>query len=482
MEPTGDRDTAVAQSIDSGESVAALRAHLQEIIEGEAFRSSRRCRDFLTYVVEQAIAGHFESLKERVIGLELFERSASYDTKEDAIVRVTASDVRKRLLQHYGRAGFDAQFRIGLPLGSYIPEIVRIPPDEWQRRHASPGDPPEAVSAVSAIDRDGQAGQPFSHDAPAIAGPTSRPETGFFGSRSGRWWLALAGVVTILNVALWAVAWKHFSPKIAIAPNPQAPWSSFFMSARPTHLVASDPDIEAIQIMTDVPISLSDYANRRYLPETKQIPAAVRAICREMLRGDKASNTDMEIAVAVAELAKTYSRKIDVIGARDLQLSNLKTDDNFIFLGSPLSNPWAATFNDELDFRFVPDPTSSQKFSGSEVIRNFRPHPGEPAVYAPTARGGATGESFAMIALVANPDQNGQVLLLAGADREGTQAAGKLVTDPPRFAEALRACGLSLSGPAQHFEMLLRVNTMANFPTQTAVAACHLLGGPAARQ
>ena len=59
-----------------------------------------------------------------MIGLELFERSPAYDTGEDAIVRVTASDVRKRLLQHYGKYGAASEFRISLPLGSYIPEIA----------------------------------------------------------------------------------------------------------------------------------------------------------------------------------------------------------------------------------------------------------------------------------------------------------------------------------------------------------------------
>ncbi len=53
---------------------------------------------FLEFVVEQAIAGNFDQLKERLIGVEFFNRQPSYDKGEDAIVRVTASDVRKRLL------------------------------------------------------------------------------------------------------------------------------------------------------------------------------------------------------------------------------------------------------------------------------------------------------------------------------------------------------------------------------------------------
>ncbi len=107
------------------ERCSTLREHIKEVVEGEAFKGSHRSVQFLKYIVDQAIAGHFECLKERVIGVELFRRPPSYDTGEDAIVRVTASDVRRRLLQHYGRYGNTSKFRIQLPLGSYIPEITR---------------------------------------------------------------------------------------------------------------------------------------------------------------------------------------------------------------------------------------------------------------------------------------------------------------------------------------------------------------------
>src|SRR5271170_776672 len=92
----------VAKIAETEEEIALLRRHLQEITEGTAFKGSHRSAQFLKHIVEKSIAGSFESLKERAIGIELFGRSPSYDTGEDAIVRVTASDVRKRLLQHYG--------------------------------------------------------------------------------------------------------------------------------------------------------------------------------------------------------------------------------------------------------------------------------------------------------------------------------------------------------------------------------------------
>jgi hypothetical protein len=123
-----------------------------------------------------------------------------------------------------------------------------------------------------------------------------------------------------------------------------------------------------------------------------------------------------------------------------------------------------------LDFRFEFD-----KNSRSEFIRNVHPRPNEKPQYIPTAPGWATGDSYAILALVKNPDQNGQVLLLAGADEEGTGAAGKFATDLPRLSTELRKCGITPSGPLRHFEMLLHLNTMAGTPNNIDLVACHIL-------
>jgi hypothetical protein len=123
-----------------------------------------------------------------------------------------------------------------------------------------------------------------------------------------------------------------------------------------------------------------------------------------------------------------------------------------------------------LDFRFEFDRTS-----GREIIRNVHPRPGELPSYIATAPGWATGQSFAIIAFIQHPDQNGQVLLLAGEDAEGTEAAGRLVADLPRLASTLKRCGISSSGAPQHFEILLHLNTIAGSPSNVDAAACHIL-------
>jgi hypothetical protein len=101
MQSTAHNGTQVAMILETEQDTARLRQHLKEIIEGEAFKGSHRSGQFLTYIVEEAIAGHFAALKERIIGVKLFRRGPSYDTGEDAIVRVTACDALRKIRNHF---------------------------------------------------------------------------------------------------------------------------------------------------------------------------------------------------------------------------------------------------------------------------------------------------------------------------------------------------------------------------------------------
>jgi hypothetical protein len=79
--------------------------------------------------------------------------------------------------------------------------------------------------------------------------------------------------------------------------------------------------------------------------------------------------------------------------------------------------------------------------------------------------------------MVKNPDQGGQVLLIAGETGEGTAAAGRFITDATRLNATLKNCGVTNSGAAQHWQLLLQLNAMAGAPNNVDVAACHLLDG-----
>jgi len=107
----------------SAEQADTVRRALELVISSDAFAGSERCQDFLRLVVEHALAGELDALSERIIGVEMFGRPADYDTSNDAIVSVRATEVRKRLAQYYREAAITPVVRIELPPGSYIPEF-----------------------------------------------------------------------------------------------------------------------------------------------------------------------------------------------------------------------------------------------------------------------------------------------------------------------------------------------------------------------
>lgn len=447
----------IAKTVSSDEDRAALRRHLRLIVEGEAFKGSRRSAQFLLYVVERSLDQHLDALKERTIGIELFGRPPAYDTGEDAIVRVTASDVRRRLLQHYGRAGQDTEFRVALPTGGYIPEIHRRLPQRptigsVAVESPQPSDAPEEkpVLALPAVHEDG-------------AGVDSTPATHSF-----QWPRQLAFLAALV-VVVGFVFWLWHSPVLARSAHvgETSPWSLIFRSSQPVQVIASDPDIADIQTIADRQISLSNYANEDYGCE--HLASDMKAACQSELRGNKVATIDAEVVAKIAVLAERNQSKIVVRSAREVRLRELRTDDSYVLLGSPRSNPWVELFSDQMEYQILYDPAQRQ-----EIVRNKRPQAGESNQYIPTAKGFGTGQSFATISLLRNPDQSGQVFLLAGTTAESTNAASEFATDVPLFASTLKNCGIALT-PASNYQILLRVETMAGSATQTDVIGCHKL-------
>lgn len=107
------------------EDVSLVREQLQRMLATPLFTRSKRYHDFLRYVVEKTLAGKAEELKERTIGVEVFGRTPMYDTGLDAVVRITAGEVRKRIAQYYHENGHEHEILIELHAGSYIPEFLK---------------------------------------------------------------------------------------------------------------------------------------------------------------------------------------------------------------------------------------------------------------------------------------------------------------------------------------------------------------------
>src|SRR5436309_14035767 len=122
-QPSANDQHPVRQGAGDPVEAGLIREELHRILAGTSFRSSKRCSEFLSFVVERTLDGRGDDLKERTLGVSLFGRTPAYDTPGDPVVRVKANEVRKRLAQYYDDHGALAHVRIDLPPGSYVPVL-----------------------------------------------------------------------------------------------------------------------------------------------------------------------------------------------------------------------------------------------------------------------------------------------------------------------------------------------------------------------
>ena len=229
------------------------------------------------------------------------------------------------------------------------------------------------------------------------------------------------------------------------------------------------PDIAATQALFSYRISLSDYANKTYLPDSLP-PHSWMPDPGRFFRGVNVSSAAFAAAMDFAGITLPFSKPLESHLARSVQLRDIKTDDDFIFIGSPRSNPWSELFAEQLDFYFLREDSAAP-----EVIHNRRPQSGELSRYVPSAAGWQTGHGFAILAFIGNPGQSGHVLLVAGTNAEGTEAAAKLAVNLDLLSSILLKYGIDPRGPLCHFEVLLNVRSMAGSPHEFEVIACHRL-------
>jgi DNA-binding NarL/FixJ family response regulator len=102
-------------------SEKAIRDELSRILESSLFSQSDRLGRFLRFTVETTLTGKGETLKEYVIGTEVYDRQASYRPNEDSIVRSEARRLRSKLKEYYDSAGKDDPVFIYYRPGSYVP-------------------------------------------------------------------------------------------------------------------------------------------------------------------------------------------------------------------------------------------------------------------------------------------------------------------------------------------------------------------------
>ena len=128
-----------------------VRQALGRVVASSGFSGAGRLPGFLTFLVERALEGSAERLKESVLGVEVFGRPADYDPRTDPIVRVEARRLRSRLEDYYSGEGKQDEVRIELPKGGYVP-LFRFEPAEPAAAAEVPAEP-AAAEAPKEADR-----------------------------------------------------------------------------------------------------------------------------------------------------------------------------------------------------------------------------------------------------------------------------------------------------------------------------------------
>ena len=392
----------------------AVRSQLRRILESPEFRSTKRCQDFLTFIVGQTLAGF--PLKERTVGAGVFGRDAAYDTNEDGIVRIKASEVRKRLGLYYAGSGRDDEIVIDLPVGHYVPSF-------YPARRNGPGSLSpiliENSAAVSTIER---------------------LEEQVFGARRthGVWWRLARAFGLLLAIAFLVIAgWKIYSPPSVLDQF----WEPVLRSR--------DPIIVA-----------TSYAPVYYPSSFLGPPRAVEALRDNdfvLLTDQYVGGGDLIAAARISGMLSRMGHPYAIRVGNAVTFEDLRSAPAVLIGYS--STHWEAVTK---GFRFFID------HNQGAINDN-----GKPTDWYPHHLGSDfhTDEDYAILSRAFDPQTHTMIVLVSGCTQYGTEAAAELVTSPTLLAEALR--GAPDGWQRKNLQLVLHVKVIANAPASPQVIASH---------
>lgn len=110
-----------ALALETEQKMESARAELAQILASKTFEDSPRLRQFLSYVVTEALDGRGSRIKGYTIAYDVFGRNDPEDAQVSAIVRVEAGRLRRHLDDYYAGEGQRSGVRISVPKGGYVP-------------------------------------------------------------------------------------------------------------------------------------------------------------------------------------------------------------------------------------------------------------------------------------------------------------------------------------------------------------------------
>jgi len=385
-------------------------------------------------MAERSIRGQIQDLSEHRIGSAVFGKAQGYSVVEDSSVRVHVRQLRLKLHEY-----FDGE-------GREEPSIVEIP-----------------KGAYTTLFR------PVEHK--TLTSPAAVPRQ--FGS--GLW----------LRVLPWALAACFFAATLVLwftrssPANPSTPpWplaTLFNPPDKPVEVVVADVNYGMTRLVDEQPITLERYLSPAYRSGEdlrNAHPTSREARMMKYLSGSLlTSYADLVVVDTLMRLSGSSRDWLAIRSARELRPRDLESG-NFVFVGSPSSNPWVSYFQDKLNFR-----EGEGKVGESlKFFQNVHLKPGERATYQGLAFTGSSGEDYATISLLPLANGRGSVLILQGLQQEGTEAAGLFLADANNRQKLQEALGFSGS-PTQpvYFEALIRTQAVAGAPNATSIVATRVI-------
>lgn len=386
-----------------------IGVELEHILASESFKGSKRCQAFLKYVVERATSGYADQLKERTLGIELFGRDPAYDTGEDAIVRVKANEVRKRLAQYSMGAAPERRVRIELPPGAYVPQF------DWYQE------------------------------------PTREKKSKKYVSIK---WLA---VVSSLLLSIAGIVYS-----IGLPRNPlELFWEPLIAGTTAPIVCLGHPDVY-IPIDGEPPSNyVASYPAQQLKPvayvENKLNTHPAVELIRDGYVGIGDSNAGFLVGRALQSLGKGSQARL----GDDVSFSDLKKSPAVLVGG--FSNRWTMSMTSGLRFSFA---EQDQK----RVIVDHN-QPGKVWSVPSLSKTGHATEDYALVSRLL-VSRTGQVLIsIAGISGYGSQAAGEFVTDSLSLKKL--ASSAPKNWENMNMQVLLRTKVVGETPTPAEVVATY---------
>jgi hypothetical protein len=421
------------------------RALIDRVAASTQFARSARLRDFLLYVGGQSLKDGCPEIHELEIGAKVFGRSASYDRSQDNIVRVNATELRKRIDLYFATEGAHETLILEIPRGGYKPVFHRRSP-ELQN------DP--ALSAEISQPRDVEL-----HETAAT--PPVREH------RNTRVHLVWGAVCVALSVACFLEfqqarathklldAWEG-KPAVSLL------WKDFVKPSQQTDIVLPDASLSIREELTGHPVSLSEYIDRQYVKQTESLPVSKdrRDDLADIYSHNLVAFGDFRAAQEILALSPVGSLHLTL--SRFFQAESVKRD-NLILIGGKKANPWIYMFDDQVNFSLDFDDAR-----GLGYIANRHPRPGEAASYIPSSQYPNGFVGYSVVAYLPNPSHNGNTIILAGTDSDATSAAAEFLTSEKQLKKFQSTLHVQ---KFPYFEVLLKTSRLSGTSLNSEILA-----------